>query len=90
MSQTARGAPNGAGTVPQGVAVREVIANSPAAAKFKALGDNPNRLVITAVNGIRTPTPADFYKAARGPASIKLTILDVFEQNPQERDITIP
>ena len=88
--QPARATMNGNEAVPQGVAVREVVANSPAAAKFKTLGDNPTRFVITAVNGTRTPTPADFYKAAHGPASIKLTILDVFEQNPQERDITIP
>jgi len=84
-----RSSPGGS-SIPQGVAVREVIANSPAAAKFKTLGDNPNRFVVMAVNGKRTPTPAEFYKATRGQASVKLTILDVYDQNSKEDVITIP
>ncbi len=90
LSQTFRGGPNGVGGVPLGVSIREIIPNSPAATRFKALGDNPNRFLITAVNGTRTPNPADFYKATRGQATVKLSVLDVTEQNPQERDITLP
>jgi serine protease Do len=90
VAQPARGVFAGNGSVPQGVAVREVVADSPAASKFKTLGDTPTRFVITAVNGTRTTTPADFYKAARGQASVKLTLLDLYDQNPQERELTIP
>jgi hypothetical protein len=64
--------------IPRGVHVRELIANTPAAAKFKALGEN-DRWVITQVNGAPVLTPAAFYKEARGVKSLKLTVTDPTE-----------
>jgi serine protease Do len=75
--------------VPPGVVVRELGPNSPAAAKFNPLG-NPNRWVITRVNGTRVTTPAEFYKAAEGQPSVKLTLLDATVPNAKEQDLTLP
>jgi S1-C subfamily serine protease len=59
--------------IPEGVLVREVQENSPAAkAELKE-----NQDVIIAVNGIRVTQPSEFYRVAadvKGP--IELTILD--------------
>ncbi len=76
--------------VPAGVWVREVAAKSSAATQFKTLGDNPNRWLITKVNGTAVSTPADFYKAARGQETLKLTLLDPTETTPRERELTLP
>jgi serine protease Do len=75
--------------VPPGVIVRELVPDSPAAAKFKALGDN-SRWLITRVNDTQTPTPADFYKAAKGQQSIKLTVIDPTEIPHRPREVTLP
>jgi serine protease Do len=75
--------------VPPGVIVRDLLPDSPAAAKFKALGDN-SRWLITRVNDTETPTPADFYKAARGQQSIKLTVIDPTEVPHRPREVTLP
>jgi serine protease Do len=72
------------------VSVRDVVPDSPAAAKFKALGDNPQRWQITHVNGQAIMLPADFYKAAKGQEKLKLTLLDSTEMNPRPREITLP
>jgi S1-C subfamily serine protease len=64
--------------IPRGVHVRELVPHSPAAAKFKALGDN-DRWVITQVNGVSVLTPTAFYKEARGAKSLKLTVTDPTE-----------
>ncbi|HEY3788582.1 MAG TPA: trypsin-like peptidase domain-containing protein [Urbifossiella sp.] len=61
--------------IPRGVHVRELIPESPAAAKFKTLGEN-NRWIITHLNDASVASPAEFYKAARGRKSLKLTIID--------------
>ncbi|MFO0825160.1 MAG: PDZ domain-containing protein [Gemmataceae bacterium] len=72
------------------VCVRDVVPDSPAAAKFKALGDNPQRWQITHVNGQALMLPADFYKAAKGQEKLKLTLLDSTDMNPRPREITLP
>src|SRR5579883_280024 len=75
---------------PAGVCVRELVANSPAAAAFKKLGDRPERWLITHVNGNGVNTPAEFYKETKGQKTIKLTVLDPGELNPREREVTLP
>ena len=77
------------GEIPKGVVVREVAADSPAAAKFKLLGDNAH-WVITHVNGTPTLTPPEFYKAAKGQQSLKLTVIDPTETNGRQREVTLP
>jgi S1-C subfamily serine protease len=84
LQQGPRGNPT---PVPDGVLVRELVPDSPAAARFKALGDN-TRWTITRVNGTPVATPAEFYKAARGKASVKLTVVDPAELRP--REVTLP
>lgn len=73
---------------PAGVIVRELVPDSPAAAKFKALPEN-GRWVVTHVNGTPTPTPPEFYKAARGRPSVKLTVEDATQANAR-RELTLP
>jgi serine protease Do len=77
----------GFNTAARGVSVREVAADSPAA---KALGERPERWLITAVNGNPVATPAEFYKAAKGQKSIKLTLQDPTEPRGREREVTLP
>lgn len=79
-----------AGGVPPGVCVREVVADSPAAEKFKALGDSPTRWLITQVNGAAVTTPAEFYKATKGQGKVKLTLIDPAEAGRREREIVLP
>ena len=76
--------------VPSGVSVREIAPNSPAAAAFKKLGDRPERWLITQVNGTAVTTPAEFYKAAKGRESVKLTMIDPTELNRKDREVTLP
>jgi serine protease Do len=76
--------------VPDGVSVRDLAPNSQAAAAFKKLGDRPERWLITHVNGTGVNTPAEFYKAAKGQASIKLTVRDPSELNPRDREVSLP
>ena len=71
-----------------GVGVREIVADSAAARKFKTLGDNPSRWIITRVNGTLINTPAEFYKAAKGQQTVKLTLRDWSETG--HRELTIP
>jgi serine protease Do len=73
--------------IPGGVHVRELLPNSPAAVKFKALGEN-NRWVITQINGKAVYTPSEFYKEAKGQKSVKLTVTDPTEGNGR-RDATV-
>jgi serine protease Do len=42
------------------------------------------------VNGTPVSTPAEFYKAAEGEKSIKLTLLDPAESKTAEREVTLP
>jgi hypothetical protein len=76
--------------VEPGVSVREVVPDSPAAARFKDLGDSPTRWLITHVNGTAVTTPAEFYKATKGQQSVKLTLLDPTELNRRPRELTLP
>jgi serine protease Do len=76
--------------VPPGVMVRELAPNSQAATAFKKLGDRPERWLVTQVNGANVATPADFYKAAKGQASVKLTVHDPSERVPANKEVTIP
>lgn len=75
--------------VPPGVFVRELVPNSPAAVKFKELGDFGSRAVIIAVNGTPVATPADFYRAAKGRSSVKLTLVDPLDTG-SPRELTLP
>jgi serine protease Do len=71
-----------------GVCVRELVPDSPAANKFKALGDIGNDWIITHVNGTAINNPNDFYKASKGHATVKLTLRDWNQGNRQE--LTLP
>jgi serine protease Do len=75
--------------IPAAVWVREVAPNSPAAEKFKTLGDEPTRWLIKDVNGEAVKTPSEFYKAAKGQEKVKLTLVDA--NNPDHRkELTLP
>lgn len=74
--------------IPAGVAVREVVPDSLAAKRFKPLGDDPKRWVVTAVNGTAVAAPAEFYKAAKGQEKIKLSLLD--PKDDTRRELTLP
>jgi serine protease Do len=75
--------------VPPGVAVREVVPGSPAAEKFKELGDNV-RWLVTHVNGTPTPTPAAFYQATRNQPTVRLSLVDTGDTNARRRDVALP
>lgn len=75
--------------VPPGVAVRDLTPDSPAAAKFKALGENA-RWVVTHADGTLTPTPPDFYAATKGRPSVRLTVLDAADPTARPREVTLP
>lgn len=74
-----------ASPIPEGVLVREVEENSPAArAELRV-----NQDVIAAVNGVRVTQPADFYRIAaeaRGP--LELTIVD--DRGGIDRRVRLP
>jgi serine protease Do len=82
-------ATGGVQAVPPGVAVRELVPDSPAAARFKALGDTA-RWVVTHLNGAPTPTPAAFYQAARNQATVRLTVLDAGDRGGRPREVPLP
>ncbi len=87
LSQAQRG-PRGFGSiVPPGVSVREV---APGSAAARALGERPERWIITRVNGKAITTPAEFYKAAQGQKSIKLMLQDPTDRNRTDREVTLP
>jgi serine protease Do len=76
------------GGVPPGVAIREIVPDSPAAAKFKGLGETADWL-ITRVDGVGVANPAELYKAARGKPSVKLTLQAIMDP-ARTREITLP
>jgi len=76
--------------IPPGVWVREVLPDTPAAARFKGLGDTPSRWVITHVDDTPVSTPAEFYKAARGREKLKLSLIDPGEGTARPREIILP
>jgi hypothetical protein len=69
--------------------VRELVPDSPAAAKFKGLGDN-GRWVVTHVNNTPTSTPSAFYAAARNQAMVRLTVLDTADRAAKSRALILP
>ena len=73
-----------------GVAVREIVTDSPAATAFKKLGDRPERWLITHVNGTAVHGPTEFYSAAKGQKAIKLTVIDPTEANRKSREVSFP
>ena len=76
--------------IPEGVSVREVAADSPAATAFKKLGDDPRRWLVTHVNGTAVSTPAEFYAAAKGQKAVKLTVIDPTEAKRPPREVSFP
>jgi serine protease Do len=76
--------------VPQGVLVRELLPGSPAAARFKALGEPRGQWLVTHVDGAPTPTPAEFYTAAKGKKAVKLTVTDPLATGAAAKDVTLP
>jgi serine protease Do len=79
----------GAG-VPAGVCVRDLVPNSPAAAAFKKLGDPPTRWLVTQVNGTPVTSPAEFYKAAKGQPTVRLSVLDPSDTKESVYEVTLP
>jgi serine protease Do len=73
--------------IPRAVAIRELVPGSPAEERFKALGEN-TRWAVTHVNGTEVLTPAEFYAAAKGQPSVRLTVIDPAE--PRPRTVTLP
>jgi hypothetical protein len=71
-----------------GVHIRELIDNSAAAVKFKAIGENTANWIISHVNGTPISSPSEFYKAAKGLPSVKLTLRDW--EVPNRHEITLP
>ena len=78
--------------VPAGVSVADVATGSPAAAALKKLGDPPQRWLVTHANGTAVASPREFYAAAKGQPSVKLTLIDPTEPRAkrQTREVTLP
>jgi len=76
--------------IASGVCVREIIPDSPADKRFKALGDDPKRWFIIQMNGATVSTPAEFYKAAKAQKKIDLTLVDPRDPAGRERELTLP
>jgi serine protease Do len=76
--------------VPVGVWVRDVVPDSPAAAKFKTLGDRPDQWMVLRVNGTTISNPAEFYRAAKDREKVTLTLRDPIDPAARERELTLP
>ena len=75
--------------IPNAVWVRDVIADSPAAGRFKSLGDRPEDWMVTKVNGTTISSPGEFYRAAKGQEKVKLTLRYLSDPG-RERELTLP
>jgi serine protease Do len=75
--------------IPTGVWIREVVPDSPAAAKFKALGDRPDQWLVVKVNGTSVSTPGEFYRAAKGQEKATLMLRDPNDPG-RERELILP
>jgi serine protease Do len=73
-----------------GVSVREVLPDSPAAAAFKKLGDDPAKWLVTHVGDTAVGSPADFYRAARGLKTATLTVIDATDPDARPREVPLP
>ncbi|HEX3147376.1 MAG TPA: trypsin-like peptidase domain-containing protein [Gemmataceae bacterium] len=74
---------------PEGVLIRELEPNSPAAKKLKDWLDKGPQLIITAVNGEPVPAPTDFYRVAAGKASVTLDIVELGNEASRKK-VTLP
>ncbi len=73
-----------------GVGVKDVAPGSPAAAAFKGADGAGGRWLVTHVDGTAVAAPAEFYAAARGRRSVRLTAVDYAATDPRPREITLP
>lgn len=73
-----------------GVSVREVVPDSPAAAAFKKLGDEPQKWLVTHVGDTAVASPAEFYRAARGVRRATLTAIDIADPDARPREVVLP
>jgi serine protease Do len=88
FQQSPQGISN-AGTAPvRGVRIREISVNSQAESKFKTLGENSGKWIITHVNGTAISSPSEFYKASKDQSSVKLTLRDW--EAPNRHELTLP
>lgn len=73
-----------------GVSVREVVPDSPAAAAFKKLGDDPTKWLVTHVGETAVVSPAEFYRAARGQKAVTLTVIEANDPAARSREVKLP
>lgn len=73
-----------------GVCVRELVPDSPAAAAFKKLGDDPSKWLVTHVGETAVGSPAEFYRAGRGLKAATLTVIDATDPDARPREVTLP
>jgi serine protease Do len=78
--------------IEDGVLVREVEPDTPAAAKLGAkTADAAPRWLVTQVNGRPVETPDEYSQAVRGRDSVRLRVRDLDPNaSPRERDIDLP
>jgi serine protease Do len=72
-----------------GVTIRELEPDSPAEAKLTPFLAG-KAMVITSVNGKEVTTPAEFYEAARGTRSVRLTLVPATDAFESSRTVTLP
>jgi serine protease Do len=73
---------------PEGVLVKDLEPGTEADKKLKGWADRA-RLIVTAVDGKPVPTPADFYRAANGKASVTLDVVEASRDGARKR-VTLP
>jgi hypothetical protein len=66
------------------------VPDSPAAAKFKTLGDHPDQWTVLKVNGRTVSSPSEFYRAAKNQEKVTLTLRDPADPGARERELTLP
>lgn len=76
--------------IPAGVCIRDIIPDSPIDKKLRALGGDPERWLITHVNGQPVPNPPAFYAVCHGHKSLTLTLIDPLEARPRPRELIVP
>jgi serine protease Do len=77
--------------VPAGVMIREIVPGSPAEARFKEIDNATSQWLITHVNGKPVTTPAEFYRAAAGQASVTLRLFSLVPGSADtDRQVRLP
>jgi serine protease Do len=71
------------GAIEDGVLIREIEPDSPAAGVDRLVGNGGQRWLVTQVNGRQVSTPAEFYREAAGKAFVRLRLHD---PNPSAAD----